>query len=336
MKTKNLKKVLLASVLSLGLILFIGCKEKGDSSLTLKLAHSLSEDHPVHIALSNFANTVKINSDNEIQIQIYPNAVLGDERTVLEQLQNNVIEMTKVSAASLESFVPIYSVFSLPYIFKSKEHFIASMNSDAVSNLYMSTGDKNFYGLTFYDSGSRSFYTKNKAINSIEDLRGLKIRVQNSPMSIDTIRLLGAAPTPLPYGDIYTAIQQSIIDGAENNITALTIGKHGEVAKFYSYTEHTRVPDILIISKKAYDNLTQSQKTIIKEAAKESTVFFQVLWDIYLVNSEKEAIENLGVRIIHPNLQPFQRVLYSLIEKEKENTEYRALIDEIEKLQIIK
>lgn len=321
----------LIALFLLNLFLVVACHNEG-SHRTLKLAHSLSEDHPVHIALTNFADKVKINSDNEIQIQIFPNAVLGDERTVLEQLQNNVIEMTKVSAASLESFVPIYSVFSLPYIFKSKEHFIASMNSDVVSNLYMSTGDENFYGLTFYDSGSRNFYTKNKAINNLEDLKGLKIRVQNSSMSIDTIRLLGAAPTPLPYGDIYTAIQQSIIDGAENNITALTIGKHGEVAKFYSYTEHTRVPDILIISKKAYDSLTENQKIVIKDAAKESTIFFQDLWDKYLVNSEKEAIENLGVKIVRPNLQPFQNALYSLIEKEKQNEEYRVLIEEIEKL----
>lgn len=315
------------------LMMSIACSNKtSTNSKTLKLAHNLSEDHPVHIALTNFANIVKENSNNELEIQIFPNAILGDERTVLEQLQNNVVDITKISAATLESFAPIYSIFSLPYIFKSKEHFIKAMNSEAVSNLYMNTGDKGFYGLTFYDSGSRNFYTKNKPINSLKDLAGLKIRVQNSPMSIRTIELLKASPTPLPYGEIYTAIQQSVIDGAENNITALTIGKHGEVAKNYSLTEHTRVPDILVISKKTYDSLTEEQRNIIKKAAQESTIFFQNIWDQYLINAEKEAVEKLGVSITKPDLKPFQDALYPLIETEKNNPEYKTLIEEIEKL----
>ena len=313
-------------------IVAIACSNKtSSSSKTLKLAHSLSEDHPVHIALTNFARVVKENSSNELEIQIFPNAVLGDERTVLEQLQNNVVDMTKVSAASLESFAPIYSVFSLPYIFETKEHFIKALNSDAIEELYMTTGDKGFYGLTFYDSGSRNFYTKNKAINTINDLKGLKIRVQNSPMSIQTMELLKAAPTPLPYGEVYTAIQQGVIDGAENNITALTIGKHGEVAKVFSFTEHTRVPDFLIISKKTYDELTENQRAVLKNAAKESTLFFQDIWDQYLANSEKEAQEELGVTIVRPDQKEFRDALYVLTEKEKENPEYKKLIEEIEK-----
>ena len=206
------------------------------------------------------------------------------------------------------------------------------MGSEAIQKMYNSTQEHGFYGLTFYDSGARSFYTKNKAINTPDDLKGLKIRVQNSQMAIEMVQLLGGAPTPMPYGDVYTAIQQSVIDGAESNITALTTGRHGEVAKVFSYNEHTRVPDFLIISTKTWDGLSSEQQKAVKEAANESTQEYRNLWNDALKSAEKEAVEKLGVKLVYPDQKPFREKVAPMIENAKKDPVKSELITAIENI----
>ena len=327
---KKISKIL-GTVLLMGCFVGCGGKDKIESK-TLRLPHNLSEDHPVHIGLQNFAKKVEEKTNGEIKVQIFPNAVLGDERTVLEQLQNGVVDMTKVSAAALENFAPVYSVFSLPYVFESEDHYYKVMGSEAIQKMHNSTQEHGFYGLTFYDSGARSFYTKNKAINTPDDLKGLKIRVQNSQMAIEMVQLLGGAPTPMPYGDVYTAIQQSVIDGAESNITALTTGRHGEVAKVFSYNEHTRVPDFLIISTKTWDGLSSEQQKAVKEAANESTQEYRNLWNDALKSAEKEAVEKLGVKLVYPDQKPFREKVAPMIENAKKDPVKSELITAIENI----
>ena len=310
-----------------------GGKETGVEEKTFKLAHNMSEDHPVHIALEDFSKKVEEKSDGKMKVEIFANGVLGAEKEVLEQLQGGAVDMTKVSAAALESFAPEYAVFSLPYLFVSKDHFYKSMESEAVQKLYLANKDKKFVGLTYYDSGARSFYTKDKAINKPEDLKGLKIRVQDSPTAIDMVKLLGGNATPMAYGEVYTALQAGVIDGAESNETALTTGKHGEVAKEFSINEHTMIPDILVMSSTTWDSLSEEQQKILTEAAGSSTEYQKELWNKAIEEAKTEAESKMGVKFNEVDKAPFIEKVEPMHEEySKKNPKIKEIMDAIEAL----
>ena len=299
-----------------------------DARVNLKLANALTEDHPTSVVLKQFAEEVEEKTGGEVRIRLFLNGVLGDEREVLEQLQNGAVDMTRVSAANLENFNPIYRAFNLPYIFRDQDHFYQVMSGPVAEEVYQATKDSGFVGLTFFDSGARSFYTKTKAINTPEDLVGQKIRVINSNVSIRMVELMGGTPTPLPYGEIYTALQQGVIDGAENNPTALTIGRHGEVVKFYSEDEHQRIPDFLVIANASMDKLTDEQKTVVKEAAVHATETFRGLWDKAMADAVTEA-EAEGVTFNKPDPAPFRAKVQPLIDEFKADPAIGPLVAKI-------
>ena len=299
-----------------------------EARVNLKLANALSEDHPTSVALKQFAEEVEEKTDGEVKIRLFLNGVLGSEREVLEQLQNGAVDITRVSAANLENFNPIYRAFNLPYIFRDEDHFYQVMTGPIADEVYQATADSGFTGLTFFDSGARSFYTKSKPINTPEDLVGQKIRVINSNVSIRMVELMGGTPTPLPYGEIYTALQQGVIDGAENNPTALTIGLHGEVAKFFSQDEHQRIPDFLVISNAASDKLTDEQKAIVKAAAVHATESFRGLWTTAVADAVTQA-EAKGVTFNTPDPAPFRAKVEPLIAEFRADPQVGPLLTRI-------
>lgn len=193
-----------------------------ENPLVLTLAHGLSETHTVHIAMTQFAEEVNEKTDGRVQIKIFPNGQLGSENENLEQLQAGVIAMTKVSAPGLATYNEAYNAFGLPYIFNDTEDFYHVMDSQQMQDFFLSTGDDGFVTLTYYTSGARSFYTKDRAIRTPADLKGLKIRVQDMKSQTDMMNYLGGIPVAMSYGDVYTSLQTGIIDGTENNETALT------------------------------------------------------------------------------------------------------------------
>ncbi|WP_134699260.1 TRAP transporter substrate-binding protein [Ammoniphilus sp. YIM 78166] len=341
---KKLMSYVATSVLAVGLL--SGCASsnentsaqtgndvKEEKAQTLKLAHNLSEDHPVHKALVEFATTVEEKSNASVKVQIFANGVLGGEKEVLEQLKGGAVDMTRVSAGALENFAPEYAVFSLPYLFVSQDHYYKAMDSEAVQKLYEANKDKGFVGLTFYDSGARSFYTKDKAIQTPEDLKGLKIRVMDSPTAIKMVQLLGGNPTPMAYGEIYTALQSGVIDGAESNETALTTGKHGEVAKQFSINQHTMIPDVLVISSKTWDGLSAEQQQIVKEAAKASTESQKVLWNQAIEEAKAEAQSKLGVTFNEVDKAPFIEKVQPMHEEySNKDPKIKEIIDAFEAL----
>lgn len=298
------------------------------SSEELTLAHNLSEDHPVHKGLEEFAEKAEEYTDGELTFKILSNGVLGDEKEVIEQLQSGSVAMTKVSAGALESFAKEYSILSLPYIFTSDEHYHNVMQSDVVEPIYQSTEDQGFIGLTYYDSGARSFYTKDKAIMEPDDLKGLKIRVMDSPTAIEMVELMGGTSTSTPYGEIYTALQQGVVDGAESNPTALTVGKHGEVAHAFSKNEHTRIPDVLIVSTKVWEDLSEDQQEAVRKAAEESTTLQMELWDESVKEAEEEA-EELGVEFYEPELEPFIEKVQPLHDEFGEDEDLKPIMNDI-------
>ncbi|TPW32275.1 TRAP transporter substrate-binding protein [Martelella alba] len=303
-----------------------------NAAVRLKLADALAADHPTSVILQQFADEVEEKTDGEVKIRLYMNAVLGSEREVLEQVQNGAVDITRVSAANLENFNPVYQAFTLPYLFSDQEHFYKVMDGPIIDPVYDASIESGFKGLTYFDSGARSFYTKSKCVETPDDLIGQKLRVINSHTSIRMVELMGGIPTPLPYGEIYTALQQGVIDGAENNPTALTLGRHGEVVKCYSLDEHLRIPDFLVISNSALEKLTDEQKAIIKEAAVHATAAQKQVWN-EAVDEAMQQIADMGVQIVHPDKAPFQEKVAPLIEEYKANPAIGQLVDAIQNAQ---
>ncbi len=300
-----------------------------DAALRMKLAHNLAEDHPTSQALQHFADEVAEKTGGEVKIKLFFNGILGSEREVLEQLQNGAVDMTRVGASSLENFNTIYQAFTLPYLFDSEDTFYKVMEGPVADEIYQASKDSGFVGLTFFDGGARSFYTKDKSINSPADLKGQKIRVMNSHTSIRMVELLGGTPTPLAYGEIYTALQQGVIDGAENNPTALTLGRHGEVAKFYSFDEHGRIPDFLVISNKSLAKLNDEQKAVVKEAARNATQYHKVLWQAAVKQAVVEAKEKLGVTFTYPDKAAFREAVQPIYTEYRKDPVIDKLVGEI-------
>ncbi|MDD1780608.1 TRAP transporter substrate-binding protein [Enterovibrio sp. ZSDZ35] len=274
------------------------------AATVLKLSHNQDRNHPVHKSMKFMADEVKELTGGEVKIRIYPNAQLGTQRESMELMQNGALHMVKSNASELETFEPAYGTFNLPYIFRNRDHYYRVMQGDVGEQILATSYDKGFIGLTYYDGGSRNFYA-NKAINSPADLAGMKIRVQPSPTAVQMIELMGGSPTPLAYGELYTALQQGVVDGAENNPAALTLSRHGEVAKVYSQDEHTMIPDVLLISSKAWDELSDSHQGALRQAAKNSMMYHKTLWEEMTNEAIDKAKNNLGVKFVSVEKQPF-------------------------------
>lgn len=243
------------------------------SALTLRLADTMPTGLPNSEGVAFFSEKVKEYSNGDMTVKVFPNGILGSERENVEQLKQGVLDMTRVGAATLDSFTPAVQPITLPYLFESTDHLIAAMDGKAGETLYSNLEKDGIYPVNYMVIGPRSFYTKDKPINTPDDLKGMKIRVMNSQMAMQTIKLMGGSPTPLPQGDVFTALDQGVIDGAENAPQALVEHRHGEVAKYFSFDEHFNYPEFILISKKTLDKLTQEQVAILKKAGKEATAY---------------------------------------------------------------
>lgn len=272
--------------------------------LVLKLAHALDQSHPVHVGMELMARRTAELSNGTITIQLFPNAQLGSEPETIEQLQRGAVAIVKTSAAAMEGFVPDMAVFGLPYLFRDDEHYWKVLNGPIGRELLASSAPAGMHGLCYYDSGSRSFYTVGTPILTPADVKERKLRVLPSKMARDLIVLLGGGPTPIPYGELYTALQQNMVDGAENNPPSFYTSRHYEVAKHYSLDEHTRIPDIVIFSQRIWEGLNPQQQAWINQAAAESVEFQRKLW-IEMTAEALAAVEKAGVKIYRPDKQPF-------------------------------
>jgi tripartite ATP-independent transporter DctP family solute receptor len=274
------------------------------NKIVLKLAHVLAPSHAVHTAMLFMAKRLAELSGGTVELQVFGGAQLGTEPETIEQLQRGALAMVKTSAAAVEGFVPDMAVFGMPYLFRDDEHYWKALLGDVGNEILRAGESQGLVGICYYDSGSRSFYTINKPILRPEDVREMKLRVQASKTAHDMITTLGGGPTPIPFGELYTALQQGMIDGAENNPPSLFTSRHYEVAKHYSLDEHTRVPDVVIFSKTIWEGLSPQVKGWITEAALDSVTFQRKLWQEQTEESLRE-IEKAGVKIYHPDKAAF-------------------------------
>lgn len=308
------------------IIMLIGvnaCSIKSDTTV-LKLAHSLDTKHPVHLAIEYMAKRVEFHSAGKVRIDIYPAGQLGSERELMELLQIGSLAMTKVSSSPMEGFVPEMKIFNIPYVFRDSEHFWQVLNGDIGRDLLLAGEAVRLRGLGYFDAGSRSFYTTDRPIYNPSDLDGLKIRVQQSQTSIQMVRALGGSATPISWGELYTALQQGVVDGAENNPPSFYSSKHFEVAKYYTLDEHTMVPDILLISRYIWGQLSSDEQRWLQLSVDEAVVYQRQLWATATADA-LAAVEKAGVEIIRPDKTIFEAQVETMYESLKDTPAYEVM-----------
>ena len=252
--------------------LFTSCNQLGETR-TIKLAHSLDVNHSVHQAMVKMGEDLVKISGGKMELEIYPSQQLGTERECIELLQIGSLDMTKVSVGVMENFASRMKVFGLPFLFRDKAHSFQVLDGPIGQEL-LDEGTKYWIkGLAYYDAGSRSFYTKDKPVKSPEDLKGLKIRVMESVTAVDMVNSLGGSATPISWGELYTSLQQGVVDGAENNPPSFYLSRHYEVCKYFSLDEHTVLPDVLIIGTHLWDKLSEQEKKWMQVAVDKSVVY---------------------------------------------------------------
>lgn len=286
------RKIIQFALLLIIIVSMVGCqqmkKDKSDA-IVFRLAEAHPSDYPTTLADKEFARLVEERTQGRIIIKVYDSQQLGEEKSVIEQVQFGAIDFTRVSLGPLSEFSPQLNVLQLPYIYRDSEHMWKVLNSPIGDHFLESIENEGFIGLGWYDAGARNFYNSVREVQSLEDLQGLKFRVMESELMIDMAKALGASVTPMPYGEVYSAIQTGVIDGAENNFPSYDTSSHYEVAKYYTIDEHVRVPEILIASSIVKDRISDEDLEIIKQCAKDTQMFQREKWK----EKEKESEEKV-------------------------------------------
>jgi len=316
MYSPNRRYKLSLSVALCAMLLFTACGDRGTVKV-LKLGHGLSNDHPVHKGMAYMADALAEKSGGTMRIDIYPSQQLGTERQLIELVQIGSLAMVKTSGAVLESFSPSAAVLSLPYVFKGQSHRYKIFEGEIGKEILVGAEKFRLRGLTYYDAGSRSYYTVDKPVKHPDDLAGLKIRVQESKTAMDMVRSMGGSPTPISWGELYTSLQQGVVDGAENNPPSFHLSRHYEIAKYYSINEHTGVPDVLLIGTEVWNDLSPQQQAWVQEAADESFQAQKGYWK-ESVDEALAAVSAAGVEIIRPDKAPFMEKVNEMLESYKE------------------
>lgn len=327
----KLKKVI--CTLALATLFLTGCATSQSDSVVLRYGYS-SNSQPVIDSMNEFARLVEEKTNGEVTVHFYPDSQLGSEVELIELTQTGAIDFTKVSASALEGFSKDYSIFGIPYMFENEDHFFRVMeNEEIMSPIYNSTQDMGFVGLTYYNSGQRSFYMVDGPILSPDDLKGKKIRTMQSETAIKMVELLGGSAVPMSSSEVFTSLQSNLIDGAENNEFVLHTAGHGAVTKYYSYDEHTRVPDIVIMNSTLEKRLTPEQFSAVKEAAFESTEFEKQAYDTAVEEEKKIATEEYGVEYFEDiDKTPFLEAVQPLHEEFKNNPQFSETYNKIRAL----
>ena len=284
-----------------------GCQSAGDDRRIIRIGHNQSTNHPTHIALAAFEEFIEERLGDKYNVEVFPSELLGSQNEMVQLTQTGAIDFCVASNSLFETFSENYTLFNLPYLFASSEAYHASMDDGEVTGpIFESTKQAGFEAVTWLDAGTRNFYTVDKPIETVADLRGLKIRVQQSPTNVQMMNLLGGSATPMGFGEVYTALQSKIIDGAENNEMALTDNGHGDVCKYYSYDMHQMIPDILIGNNAFLEGLSEEERAIFEEGFALVNSVQREEWVTAVENAKERAANEQGVNFLYPDTKPFQ------------------------------
>lgn len=302
---KRKKWGILFSVTALVLVSLTGCSG-GTQQRIVRIGHNQSTNHPTHIALTAFKDFINERLGDRYVVEVYPSELLGSQTDMVQLTQTGAVDFCVASNAILETFSEDYEIFNLPYLFASADAYHNAMDDpEVVDPIFTATKKAGFTAVTWLDAGTRNFYTVNRPINSPADLKGLKIRVQQSPTNIEMMRLLGGSATPMGFGEVYTALQSNIIDGAENNEMALTDNGHGDVCKYYSYDMHQMVPDILIGNNAFIEELSEEERAVFEEGFELINKIQREEWVKAVENAKDKASNEQHVEFIYPDQAPF-------------------------------
>ena len=294
--------------------LFVGC-ENVQQKRIIRIGHNQSTNHPTHIALVAFQEYINEHLGDKYVVEVYPNELLGSQTDMVQLTQTGAIDYCVASNAILETFSKNYEIFNLPYLFASTEAYHHAMDDEELTEpIFEATEKAGFVAVTWLDAGTRNFYTLDKPIEQPSDLKGLKIRVQQSPTNIEMMRLLGGSATPMGFGEVYTALQSNIIDGAENNEMALTDNGHGDVCKYYSYDMHQMVPDILIGNDAFLEELSDEEERIFEEGYELLNQVQRQEWVKAVANAKEKAQTEQKVQFVYPDQAPFKEACMPLHE----------------------
>jgi tripartite ATP-independent transporter DctP family solute receptor len=321
MKRLSILTASLCLLATAGLILAIhGCKRPDEDKVVLHAAETHPAGYPTTQGLYRMAELVKERSEGRIEIKIHHSGSMGNEKETIEKTQKGGLDINRVNINPLAQVVPEMKVLALPYIFRSEEHMHKVCDGDIGQELLKTVESADLVGLAYYDSGQRSFYSS-KPLKSIDDLKGLKIRVQKAEIMNDMTRALGASPTPMAFSEVYTSLQTGTIDGAENNYPSWIGEGHYEVAKNYLEDGHSRAPEIILFSKKTWDRLSAEDQQLLRQAALDSVEFQRKKWDEEVEKARQKALDAGCTIVTDVDTQAFQDAMKPVYDKHAKGLE---------------
>ena len=286
--------ILLVAAVTFAVIWFLDSRKKTDNvpEYVFLYAENQTENYPTTLGGKKFADLVYERTDGRIMIQIKYDAELGSESQVINQMKYGGIAFARVSVSQLAERIPDMNVLLLPYLYDDSAHMWRVLEGEIGDEFLAKASSYDLVGLSWYDAGARNFYSTQKPITCVEDCVGMNIRVQESAMMADMVSALGANPVEIVFSDVYSALEQGKVDGAENNWPSYEAMNHYKVARFYTIDEHVRVPEMQICSEAVWNMLSESDREIIRECARESAIYERQLWTAREERSKKKALES--------------------------------------------
>ena len=294
-----------------------------------RVADTQTAEYPTVRALQLMAQIIEERTAGRHRLRVFHSRQLGEEKETIEQTRMGAIDLNRTNVAPIGSLVPMANVLSLPFLFRSFDHLHRVLDQGVGQEILSGFQRHGFVGLTFYDSGARSIYNSVKPIRSIADMKGLRIRVQQSSLMSDVIAALGADPIELPYGQVATALSTKLLDGAENNWPSYVTTNHYRLAPYYTLTEHTMSPEVLVMSLRAWETLSPEDRDIFLEAAVKSNIFMRQLWTSLEEQSRQQARAAGNVIIADFDRKPFEQAMSAIYDKTATNPEAQGLIERI-------
>jgi len=297
-------------------------------ALDFRVSDVQPDDYPTVVALKSMSQSLEKLSGGKFKMKVFNKGALGTEKETIDQVKIGALDMVRVNVAPMNGVCPMTMVPTMPFLFHSVEHMRKSLDGAVGDEILGSCEAQGFVGLAFYDSGARSIYAK-KPIKTVADVKGLKIRVQQSDLWVALVNAMGANATPMSYGEVYTGLKTGLIDAAENNIPSFDTAKHVEAVKYYSKTEHSMAPEILLMSKVVWDKLSKSEQDMVRQAAKESVKVEREKWD----EQEAKSLANVkaaGAIIGDVDKRSFQAVMQPVYEKFITTPDMKRLVKAIQ------
>jgi tripartite ATP-independent transporter DctP family solute receptor len=303
------------------------------SAREFRAADIQEESYPTVQALMFMDKLVAERTGGRHHIRVFHSRQLGEESQTIEQTRVGAIDLNRINVAAIGDVAPVLNTLALPFLFRSIDHLYRVIDGPVGDDILAAIEPNGFIGLTFYDSGARSIYTRSQPVRELGDLRGLRLRVQQSDLIIRMVKALGAEPVALPYGQVLTALSTNLVDGAENNWPSFVTTDHYKVARFYTTTEHTMGPEVLVMSLRAWQELSEEERGIFRTAARQSSQFMRRTWLKWEEDSRRQAAAG-GVTIISTiDRKPFEDATAALREDMRANPKFGPLIERIRSLQ---